>query len=187
MKLKKMTLCAMLFFGVFPATTMAEMPTVKLTGKYRVVQVGESKFKAGLEMLGREQNNYASSLTAYALNQLVEKKGNQESTDLARKYIGLALHLSPKNRDAVVANIQLSKGIFPKKRKKPYNSATLSSLLFARAKHLKDSEGVANVLLARAFMSLSAELNPKNEDAVYEAAMLEQDHGKLDWGVFSGK
>ena len=101
--------------------------------------------------------------------------------------IALSLHLSPRNREAVIANAQLGKGIVPKIKNKPFNKETLSTLLYTRANGLKKNDGEANQLLAYAFMFLSAELNPKNEDAVYESEIFSQDYGKLDWNKFTGK
>ena len=187
MKLVKTIVLTLIALGLASSLIQAQSSGFKLSGKYRIVQVGESKFKRGLEMAGREQNEYAMHLTTYALTEIQSANGSQASLDQARRLIGLALHLSPKNRESVIANVQLSKGIMPKMKKKGYNKTTLSTLLFARGNTLKASEGAPNQLLAQAFMTLAAELNPSNEDAIYEAAILEQDNGKLNWGQFTGR
>ena len=187
MKLLKTIFLAAFAIGFITISDVAQGNDVKLAGKYRVVEVGESKFKRGLEMVGREQDEYARHLTNFALGQIQAQKGAQKSLDLARRYIGLALHLSPKNRESVIANVQLSKGIMPKIKKKAFNKMTLATLLYVRGDTLRKQDGEANQLLAQAFVTLAAELNPMNEDAIYASAVLQQDYGKLDWNQFTGK
>jgi len=154
---------------------------------YKEIEVSESVFGDDLEMLGREREEYARHLTALALNLVNEKKGSVESMTEARKFIGVALHLSPRNKGAVVTNVQLGKGILPEEKKSGFADKILSSLLFARANVLKGIEGESNKLLAQVFTQIAADLNPLNEDAVFDAAMMEKDIGELPWQLFTGK
>ncbi|MEY3897325.1 MAG: hypothetical protein RLZZ214_2846, partial [Verrucomicrobiota bacterium] len=41
--------------------------------------------------------------------------------------------------------------------------------------------GAENKRLARYFIQLAAEMDPKNEDAVYASEVQRLDHGALDW------
>jgi len=160
---------------------------VKLQGKYKIVDIQEAFFKTGLSMLAKEQDEYAEHLTNFALNQIVLNNGNQESLSNARKYIALALHLSPRNKGAVIANFQLSKGLLPRKINQGFSAKALSSLLTARAKMQSESKEVKDQQLSGYFSDLAAGLNPENEDAVYAAQMYKMDNGVVNWALLTGK
>ena len=49
-------------------------------------------------MVNNERDEYASNLVAYAVKAIQSSKGEQKSLDAARQIIGLALHLSPRNK-----------------------------------------------------------------------------------------
>jgi len=58
-------------------------------------------------------------------------------------------------------------------------------LLLARGQLLEKNEQEINQTLARYFIALSAVIDPRNEDAVYESELRRIDHGNLAWKLFT--
>jgi hypothetical protein len=132
-------------------------------------------------MLDREREEYADNLSGYAANRVATAKASAASLAEARRLVALALHLSPRNRKALVLSFQLSRGVLPEEVPGDYRPGVLASLLFTRGQMLKQQGGAENALLARIFTELSAEMDPKNDDAVYASELLRIDHGAVDW------
>lgn len=145
----------------------------------------ESVFKEGLGLLDRERDEYATSLASFAANYVVEHQANPASLDFARRALGLAMHLSSRNRKMMVLKHQLSKGIMPQKVEAEYSPKTLSALFVARAETLFEQKGEPNILLARALIDIAATVNPMNEDAVYAYELQKIDYGELEWKQFT--
>ena len=173
--------------GIAAPLLLAESTGAKFTGKYKVVQVEAPKFKAGIHMLEREKDAYAQHLASFAVNQVIEANASQASLTRARHLIALALHLSPRNTDAVTANRLLGKKQFPVQKRNAFNKAVLSTLLFTRGKELGKDNGELNQLLAYTFITLAVELNPRHVGAVFEISRYEEQWGKLDWALFTGE
>lgn len=139
-------------------------------------------FGTSLSMLDQERADYAKNLAHYSINMVIEKKGSDESLVMARRLLAVALHLSPRNRDALVVTFQLQKGVLPKKTKKmDYSPEVFSRLLLSRAELLGKQKKEQEKLLARCFIELSALIDPHNEDAVYAFQIQNIDHGELNW------
>jgi hypothetical protein len=96
----------------------------------------------------------------------------------------LALHLSPRNRQALVLGFQLKKGLLPKEREADYSATVLSRLLLSRARILTKEDDEESKLLARCFVETAAVIDPRNEDAVFEFEIQRLDHGDVDWEQF---
>jgi hypothetical protein len=148
---------------------------------YTPPKIAQSCFGDGLTMLARERGEYATHLATYAANQVVETRASKESLTRARRLLALAMQLSPRNRKALVTNFQLRKGVLPEKSEGTYTGGVLARLLIARAELLKRDGGAKNELLARCFIELAAEMDPRNEDAVYAYELQRIDKGELDW------
>ncbi|MCH7225579.1 hypothetical protein [Haloferula sp. A504] len=148
-------------------------------------RVGAGVFSDDLGMLDREREEYANNLAIHAVNEVAKAKASAASLEVARRHLALSLHLAPRNRRALVANYQLSRGVVPQPIEGEYSSEVLARLLFTRAEVLKQQGGAENVLLARFFIDLSAELDPHNEDAVYASELQRLDHGRLDWKLLT--
>lgn len=146
---------------------------------------GRGLFTDKLGMLDREREDYAGNLAAEATHRVMRGKASAASLAEARRLLGLALQLSPRNRKALVLNFQLSRGVLPETKPDGYDPEVLARLLFTRAELLRQQGGEENVLLARAFVEISAELDPKNEDAVYASELQRLDQGGLDWSAFT--
>jgi len=152
-----------------------------LQGKYKSPTINRRLFGDDLSMVNNERDEYATNLTAFAVKTIQGQKGSQASLDLARQLLGLALHLSPRNRKSVVVNRQLTDGLMPKKVPADYESEVFAKLLLARGQLLEKEKGASNSMLARYFIALSAIIDPRNEDAIYESEMRRIDHGDLSW------
>lgn len=136
-------------------------------------------------MLEREREEYADSLAAYASGRVAAASASVASLAEARRLVALALHLSPRNRKALVLAFQLSRGVLPDPAPGDYRPEVLAGLLFARGEALRQQGGEENLLLARIFIELSAEMNPRNDDAVYASELQRLDHGPVDWSALT--
>ena len=145
------------------------------------VKVPVSMFSRDLGMLDAERDEYATSLANCAANGIVQAKASPASLDRSQRLLAVALNLSPRNRRAIIVNFQLAKGTLPEESKGDFSPPVLARLLLTRGQLLAKTESLENRLLARLFFQLAAELDPKNEDAVYASEVDRLDHGAVDW------
>ncbi len=155
--------------------------------RYKAPKVADAVFLHGVTMLDSEKDEYAGNLSAYGVKTILDKPQSPVALEHGRRVLALALHLSPRNRKAVVANFQLSRGLLPKPQISDYSAKVFSRLLVTRGELLYEEGGEKNVLLARAFVSLAAEMDPLNEDAVYKAEMQKIDYEPFNWKLFTGE
>lgn len=73
-----------------------------------------SIFDDKLGLLDRERDEYARAIANFVTNFVASKKADPDSLAFARKGLGLALHLSTRNKRAMVTKFQLSKGTVPR-------------------------------------------------------------------------
>jgi hypothetical protein len=144
-------------------------------------KVTTSLFSPNLGMMNSERDEYATNLATLAANHVAAAKASPASLADARKMLVLALQLSPRNRRAVVVNFQLAKGVVPEATESTYSQSVLARLLLTRGQLLEKQAGAENVKLARYFIQLAAEMDPKNEDAVYASEVQRLDQGAVDW------
>lgn len=159
---------------------------VDFQGNYRKPQINQRLFGGKLSMVNTERDEYATNLAAYAVKVVQGQNADQASLDLARQLLGLGLHLSPRNKKCIVVNAQLARGVMPDIVAADYDPEVFARLLLARGQLLEKQEGAINTVLARYFIDLSATIDPRNEDAVYEAEIRRLDHGKLSWKLLVG-
>lgn len=144
-------------------------------------KVTQSMFSKDVGMLDSEREEYATNLAIFASNQIAEQKAASQSLADARKILALAFHLSPRNKRAVVLSFQLSKGMVPDVVQGNYSPTVLARLLLTRGQLLDKQGGEENKKLARYFIQLAADMDPKHDDAVYAAEVQRLDHGAVDW------
>ena len=144
-------------------------------------KVVASVFTQDLGMLDSEREEYATNLAVYASNQVAVAKASPASLMGARRMLALALQLSPRNKRAVVVSFQLAKGMLPEVIESNYSPPVLARLILTRGQLLEKQGGEENQRLARYFIQLAAEMDPKNEDAVYASEVQRLDHGQVDW------
>lgn len=149
------------------------------------LKVRQSIFKKDLGMLDAEREDYATNLATHAGNAVAEAKASQAALADARKLIALALQLSPRNKRAVVLNFQLGKGMLPEVADATYSPQVFARLILTRGQLLEKQGGAENEILARYFIQLAAELDAKNEDAVYASEVQRLDHGPVDWAAIT--
>ena len=138
-------------------------------------------FGQKLSMLDQERAEYAENLSKYAANLVRTRKASEESLLQARRLLAVALHLSPRSKDALVVNFQLQKGLLPAEKQTDYSPEVLARLLLTRAQLLSKQNSEGDKLLARCFVELAAFIDPRNEDAVYAYQIQTIDHGEVDW------
>ena len=146
----------------------------------RVIQ---SIFNQDLGMLDTERDDYATNLATLAANEVAKAKASPASLEDARRMLALALQLAPRNKRAVVLNFQLAKGVLPEVTEGDYSPQVFARLILTRGQLLEKQGGAENQKLARYFIQLAAELDPKNEDAVYASEVQRLDHGAVDWSA----
>ena len=164
---------------------LAKAGMTELKGNYKPPTINRGYFRDDLSMVGNERDEYATNLAAYAVKMIEKNKGSQSSLDLARQLLGLALHLSPRNRKSIVVNRQLKDGLMPHKVVADYESDVFAKLLLARGQLLEKQDGKSNALLSRYFIALAAIIDPRNEDAIYESEMRRIDYGDLSWSTMT--
>ena len=145
------------------------------------LKVTQSLFPREMGLLDSEREEYANHLVGLAVNRIREAPKAEANLTLARRMMALALHLSPRNKRAVVANFQLGKGILPEPIAADLLPQSFSRLLLARGQTLEKQGGDANLLLARYLYELATDLDPKNEDAIYLCELRRLERGELKW------
>ncbi|MEI7908648.1 MAG: hypothetical protein WCK77_03330 [Verrucomicrobiota bacterium] len=145
------------------------------------LKIQASAFTSDLGMLDAERQEYATNLANCAATGIVQAQAAPASLELGRRLLTLALNLSPRNKRAIILNYQLGKGMLPEVAKGDYSPQVLARLLLTRGQLLAKQDSPENLLLSRIFFQVSAELDPKNEDAVYASEVDRLDHGSVDW------
>lgn len=167
---------------LFLATSVAQKP---VDFEFQAPVVLQSAFSDELGLVDRERDQYAEALAIFTTNYVVEKKASPDSLTFARRALGLALHLSSRNKRAVVTKFQLEKGTFPKTVAAEYSPKTLAALFVTRAETLFEQKGAENLLLARALIDLAVTIDPHNEDAIYAFELQKIDYGEIRWSQFT--
>ena len=149
--------------------------------EWRPLKVAKSQFPRTVGMMDETREDYANNLSGLAIKHLIAKKADKEASELARKMIVVALHLSPKNKRAVVLNFQLGKGKVPAAPETAFQHKTMVRLLMTLGQQLQKQEGAENLMVAGYFFSLATEMDPGNEDAIYHSELYRINHGDVDW------
>jgi hypothetical protein len=147
------------------------------------VKIAQSMFTQELGMLDSEREEYATNLAQLAASRITAEKASSISLAEARHMLAIALHLSPRNKRAVVTNFQLAKGLIPEATEGGYSAQAFARLLYSRGQMLEKQGGAENGELARMFIQLAATMDPRNEDAVYASEVHRLDHGEIDWSA----
>jgi len=149
------------------------------------LKIRTSVFSRDVGMLDSERDEYATNLANYAARRVIQAKASPASLADSRRMLALALHLSPRNRRAVVVNFQLGQGLLPDPGEGDFSPQVFARLIITRSQILERQGGFENAMLARVFTQLAAELDPRNEDAVYLSEVQRLDHGSVDWSVLT--
>ena len=126
-----------------------------------------------VRLLDVERKKFATNLAGYVVNDMNARHTNAKSKrklDNARKLIGLALQLDPRNRVALVANYQLKRGVVPKTVEVDYQAASLSRLLLAKAELMTKTGDSQNLSLAGFLPCSSSSPKPYQRPVELESA-----------------
>jgi hypothetical protein len=148
-------------------------------------KVAQSIFTPDLGMLDTEREEYATNLANHVASMVITSKAAPASLAEARRMLALALHLSPRNKRALVVGFQLSRGMLPELAEGNYSAQAFARLLFSRSQILEKQGGAQNTQLARMFVQIAAAMDPRNEDAVYASELHRLDHGEFDWSAIT--
>ena len=140
----------------------------------------------GLMIIEREK--LATELAAYVCNDLgrggaMEGEGASEGTSLANRMLGVALQLHPRNRTALIANFRLTRGVPTDFAASDYEPKVLADYLYTRSKLLMEQGGDTNDNLAAYLLAFAVEIDPTNEDAIYDLEVRSIDEREPDWGL----
>ena len=80
-----------------------------------------------------------------------------------------------------MANHQFKRGLKPKKVELDYKTVPLAKLLIAKSKAMVKEGGEDNIYLAGLFLAAAVEMDPENEDAVFELELYKLDVAEIDW------
>lgn len=145
------------------------------------LEIRSSVFSQEIVMLDSERDEYATNLAAYAANEILKSGASLASVSRGRKVLALAMQLSPRNKQALVTQFQLSKGIIPEKTESDYSPEVFARLLLTRGQLLQQQKQEENTVLAHYLIQLAAEIDPRNDDAVYASELIRLDSGSPDW------
>jgi len=145
------------------------------------LEIRSSVFSQEIVMLDSERDEYATNLAAYAANEILKSGASLASVSRGRKVLALAMQLSPRNKQALVTQFQLSKGIIPEKTESDYSPEVFARLLLTRGQLLQQQKQEENTVLAHYLIQLAAEIDPRNDDAVYASELIRLDSGGPDW------
>jgi hypothetical protein len=172
------------FWGVLCSSALADEGVKTFT--WMPPKVAKHLFSPKLDLMDTERDEYATNLAILSSNTITQGKASETAIEAARRMLGLALQLSPRNKRAVVTNFQLSKGILPALSECIYEPKAFARLLLTRGQLLDKTDNAENKQLAGYFIQLAAELDPKNEEAVYSSEMLRLDQSAPDWSALTG-
>ena len=153
---------------------------------YRSPDVVKSRFSDQLGMLNREREEYARNIVIYASNRAAAEERKGHSLLIARRLIGLSLHLTPKNSSAVNLDRRLKDGEIPPKTQSEYSDSAFSGLMLERSKSLLQQGGNENAMLSLYLVELAAMIDPKNKEVINAVELQRIEKGSLSWQVFTG-
>ncbi len=165
--------------AAFALTSLCAEEKAKFS--WEPLEIRKSIFSQDIVMLDSERDEYASNLAAYAANKISESGASMASVAHGRKALALAMHLSPRNKQALVTQFQLAKGIVPGKTESDYSPQVFARLLLTRGQLLLQQPEGENTQLAHYMIQLAAEIDPRNDDAVYASELIRLDTGGADW------
>lgn len=175
------------FLGVaFFLSAEPEVPAEAPNLFYETLEVKESRL-GDFSMLAQERDDYATTLARFAIESAHLEPANKDNMSGVRRFIAFALHLSPRNRTAVVSNHQFGRGLMPEHKEADYSRTVFARLLLTRGRLLKRQKSEADQFVGRCFIELAAELDPRNEEAVYDSEIQKLDEQEVDWSLFMGK
>ncbi len=141
-----------------------------------------------LGLMGIEREKLATELAAYVCNEL--GRGNapdgvdpSKRIDLANRMLAVALQLHPRNRTALIANFKLMRGLPTEFAAADYEPNVLAEYLYTRSKLLLEQGGEANDRLAAYLLAFAVEIDPTNEDAIYDLEVRSIDGKGPDWAT----
>lgn len=159
--------------------------------EYRSAQVDHALFgKESLGLTAMERENFANELAGYVSNLFAEVDGRGEGgegsrgggrLDLASRMLAVALQLQNRNRTALVANFKLQRGLSTQPVETEHPPDVLADFLYVRSKLLMDQGGADNELLAGYLLSFAVELDPENEDAIFDLELRRLDGAPINW------
>lgn len=171
--------------GLLLAAAQGQPPAKPVKLEWQPLNIVRSVFGRDMGMLDSEREEYATHLAALAVGMIRDSGGKKEAMAQPRRILALALHLSPRNKSALVANFQLGKGLMPEAVSSQLQPQSLSLLLLKRGQLLTQQAGLEDLKLSGYFFELAAELNPRNDDAVYMSELHRLKSGPPDWTLLT--
>lgn len=157
-----------------PASTPADL------SKYQEPKLDAKPFDPEKIGLSSTQKSEIATQLAQVIR-LLASKDPKPPYELATKALGIAFILDPENRTAVISNLQFTKNIRFENIPEEPSAATVALNLFKIAQNLKDQADENPRIFRRYLMDVALQINPSNEDLLYEHEMLRRREGDADW------
>lgn len=158
--------------------------------RYRAASIEESLFTADkVGMLELECKDIAESLAGVAMERFEKRRHEwtKKEAVLAEKIVVLARHLDPRCKIATEMDKAFASGAAVESRWEKKRVVVLVETLVLRAKLLRATGKADDVRLAACFLDVAAEIDPKNENAIYAFEIFRRDVGSVNWDVVAGR
>ncbi|CAN5386930.1 hypothetical protein BH23VER1_BH23VER1_11020 [soil metagenome] len=173
------------------AAALAVSSGVSAEGIYHpVAKVPRVSPYGDLSMMKHEGGALAAEMAAHCANvlgPLVVEGEDFRAAFLARRMLGLALLLDPGCVGAKATDAALAGGLRPPRLEGSYSGSLLAQILLTRGELLLEAGGESNREVAGYFLAVGAELDPRNEDAVYAWELYQLDAPPVDWTKLTGR
>lgn len=158
-----------------PSPTPAPQET-----RYEEPKAGAKPFDPEKIGLSAEQRTEIATQLAQVIR-LVASKSPAPPYELATKTLGVALCLDPDNRAAVISNLQFVKNTRFENLPAEPSTATVAQSLFKTAQSLREQADPEAKKFRGYLLDLAHEIEPSNEDLIYEQEMFRRKEGGVDW------
>ncbi len=150
---------------------------------YRPPAVSEPLFAGDeIALIEVDRRKLATNLAAYVAGAAAAAEGTAGlPPERARRLLGLALHLDPRNRAAFTVNFQLARGAAPPALEADFSPATLAEVLAGKGGALRARGGGGNLMLAGFLIAAAAEIDPDNLAAARALQDYVESVAPVDW------
>lgn len=135
-----------------------------------------------LSVTEEEKSQIADLMVEFVRYRLREDKGISKLNGMAlAKALGLALALDPKHKQSLILSFQLNRGTIPDLSKAPDSIQNQAAKVLIAVENLGNSKKPDDRKLSGFLLDTLAEIDPKNEDAVFKFVMLKQEGKAARW------
>ncbi|MEZ0299228.1 MAG: hypothetical protein ACAI35_22465 [Candidatus Methylacidiphilales bacterium] len=161
-----------------PETAQAVPPPATTESSYNPPDTTKILFNAESLPLSPDDRSSLATATADYVRGMNGNSGKNAET--AARFLGIALRLDPRNRNAIITNGQLRRGAATTLNDPKFSPQAFAKQLIFAIKSLKNAGDENSGKLAVYLIDMAAMVDPSNEDAVFFA---ESATTKPDWAA----